>query len=94
MYWNVSVRAGYPTGETASNLNISVRQAQRVKSLFYKLGPESHVHGNAGGLSAELRGGPYPGLCRPSGKNPARGSQLQPYVGTEPRGIVASLSGK
>jgi transposase len=35
--------------EAASNLNLSVRQTQRVKSRFSKLGPESLVHGNTGG---------------------------------------------
>jgi len=35
--------------EAASYLDLSIRQTQRVKSLFSKLGPESLVHGNTGG---------------------------------------------
>jgi transposase len=36
-------------GEAASDLNLSVRQTQRVKLRFSELGPESLVHGNTGG---------------------------------------------
>jgi len=54
MSWNVSVRAGSPTGRRhrITSLYGSVRQTQRVKSRFSELGPvgpESLVHGNTGG---------------------------------------------